>query len=110
MPRTFNFRVSCQHCGGNSEATSLLNGSSCLTGSLSTPRLSLVESIDGYSPIAFFGYCGQLRSADTMFPLLLSDQSFSATNPLFKYSFPLTIAHREGSMSAMRSSDVAYAQ
>src|SRR5271163_70307 len=71
-------------CEGNSEATSLPNGSSCLTGSLSTPMLSQVESIDSYSPIAFFGYCGQLRSADTMFPFLLSDQSFSATKPLFR--------------------------
>jgi hypothetical protein len=42
--------------------------------SVSKPIVWIMESTNRYLSAAFFGYSGQLRSADTMFPLLFSDQ------------------------------------
>jgi hypothetical protein len=57
-----------------------------------------------------FGKTAQFLSADSVFAGLFSDQSDCATEPLFRYSLPSTIAHLAGSMSAMRFNDIAYAQ
>ncbi len=62
------------------------------------------------TPSASFGYLDQLSSAFLMLPGLSNDQRDCAMNPLFRYSLPSMMAHFVGSMSAIRSSDIAYAQ